>query len=141
MYKWFKYKYKLLLISLIPTKKIETNFSCDPTHHHFYLNKKTTEMKFLMDVMLGKLAFYFRNLGIDAFYVKEKDDERLLDVAKNDQRIIITRNKILFNTKHGLPCLMPHSTNIEGFQCKNNTYFFFYRKLQRNKRVFQNEFF
>lgn len=64
--------------------------------------------------MLGKLASYFRNFGIDAIYMKEKDDERIIDLSKNDQRIIVTKNNILFKMKHGLPCFVPKSNNTEG---------------------------
>ncbi len=74
-------------------------------------------MKFVIDNMLGKLCFFFRNVGIDAFYMKEKDIERLIDVAKVNQRIIVTKNKVIYGMKHGLPCFMPKSTQPEGFFC------------------------
>ena len=67
-----------------------------------------------MDNMLGKLTSFFRNYGIDSFYMKDKDYERLLDIAKNEQRIILTKNKVLYNTKHGFPCFMPYSTDTES---------------------------
>lgn len=67
-----------------------------------------------MDNMLGKLSFFFRNLGIDAHYMTDKDDQQLYHLSLTDQRIIVTKNKILFQTKHGLPIIMPKSTIPEG---------------------------
>ena len=52
-------------------------------------------MKFLCDEMLGTLAKWLRILGYDTEYVKDRDDEELLRIAREEGRIIITRDKLL----------------------------------------------
>ena len=53
-------------------------------------------MKFLCDQMLGTLATWLRLFGFDTFYANsEIDDDELLDIAKNENRILITRDKQL----------------------------------------------
>ncbi|MFP3871661.1 MAG: Mut7-C RNAse domain-containing protein [Candidatus Aenigmatarchaeota archaeon] len=51
--------------------------------------------KFLVDRMLGQTAKWLRLLGIDAEYAPEGDDEKLLKLAQDENRIIITRDKEL----------------------------------------------
>ncbi len=53
-------------------------------------------MKFLCDQMLGTLAKWLRLFGFDTFYANaEMDDEELLRVADEENRILITRDKQL----------------------------------------------
>lgn len=53
-------------------------------------------MKFILDMMLGRLAKYLRFLGYDTFYSnKIVTDEELLEIAKKEDRILITRDKKL----------------------------------------------
>ena len=53
-------------------------------------------MKALCDQMLGSLAKWLRLFGFDTFYVNsEMEDEELLQVAKIEDRVIITRDKQL----------------------------------------------
>lgn len=53
-------------------------------------------MKFLCDQMLGTLAKWLRLFGFDTFYANaELDDRDLLEIAKNEGRVIITRDKQL----------------------------------------------
>jgi uncharacterized protein with PIN domain len=49
-------------------------------------------MKFLVDNMIIKLAKLFRNTGIDCESISEKNWEQLELLAKNENRIIITRD-------------------------------------------------
>ncbi|MHC1567781.1 MAG: Mut7-C RNAse domain-containing protein [Candidatus Syntropharchaeia archaeon] len=51
-------------------------------------------MKFLADTMLGKLATWLRILGYDVLY-PSADDNSLLSIAKEEGRILITRDKTL----------------------------------------------
>lgn len=54
-------------------------------------------MKFLCDRMLGTLAKWLRLLGFDTFYADQKmDDRELIEIAKKEKRIVITRDKQLF---------------------------------------------
>lgn len=53
-------------------------------------------MKFLVDQMLGTLAKWLRLAGIDTYYAtQEISDDDLLEIAKKQKRIIITRDKEL----------------------------------------------
>ncbi|TET21919.1 MAG: hypothetical protein E3J71_07760 [Candidatus Stahlbacteria bacterium] len=49
--------------------------------------------RFLADAMLGKLSTWLRILGWDAEYVKGKSTEELLDRAKTEGRILLTRRQ------------------------------------------------
>ncbi|MEO0092556.1 MAG: Mut7-C RNAse domain-containing protein [candidate division WOR-3 bacterium] len=49
-------------------------------------------MKFLVDFMLGKLARELRMLGFDAKYIKPDNPLVLLQIAKTENRIILSRN-------------------------------------------------
>jgi len=51
--------------------------------------------KFLVDRMLGQTAKWLRLLGIDAEYAPKGEDEKLLEIAEEEDRIIITRDKEL----------------------------------------------
>jgi len=53
-------------------------------------------MKFLCDRMLGTLAKWLRIYGYDTFYPdNEMDDAKLLEISKNENRILVTRDKTL----------------------------------------------
>lgn len=53
-------------------------------------------MKFLVDQMLGTLAKWLRLAGIDTYYATQKiSDDELLEIAKKQNRIMITRDKEL----------------------------------------------
>jgi hypothetical protein len=52
-------------------------------------------MKFLVDAMLGKLAKWLRILGYDTIYVKSADDTELIRRARLENRILLTRDKLL----------------------------------------------
>ena len=47
---------------------------------------------FLVDAMLGKLAKKLRLLGYDTVYSSDKDDNELIQIAKNEKRILITKD-------------------------------------------------
>jgi len=53
-------------------------------------------MKFLCDQMLGTLAKWLRIYGFDTFFADSKlDDTDLIDIAKKEQRALLTRDKTL----------------------------------------------
>lgn len=56
--------------------------------------------KFLVDRMLGQTAKWLRLLGVDAEYAPEGEDERLLEIAEEEERIIVTRDKELGNKEN-----------------------------------------
>ena len=48
--------------------------------------------KFLVDSMLGKLVKELRKMGYDALYYRGRDFHELLQMARQQERIILTRN-------------------------------------------------
>lgn len=69
-------------------------------------------MKLLCDQMLGSLAKWLRILGYDTFYANsEITDKELLTIAKNENRIIISRDKELIK--------MGKKINIKVLEIKN----------------------
>ncbi|MEW6455452.1 MAG: Mut7-C RNAse domain-containing protein [Acidobacteriota bacterium] len=55
------------------------------------------QIKFVVDCMLGKLAKWMRILGFDVVYFKTANDEEILKLCLNEGRIILTRDRNLFN--------------------------------------------
>ncbi|MHA1229647.1 MAG: DUF5615 family PIN-like protein [Candidatus Helarchaeota archaeon] len=49
-------------------------------------------MKFVTDAMHGRIARYLRILGYDTFYPNDISDSEILEIAKKENRIIITRD-------------------------------------------------
>ncbi len=47
---------------------------------------------FLVDAMLGKLAKKLRLLGYDSFYSSNMEDDKIIQLAKNENRILITKD-------------------------------------------------
>lgn len=73
-------------------------------------------MKALCDQMLGTLAKWLRLFGFDTFYVNsETKDEELLQVAKKEDRVIITRDKQLIARvkKEKLPVIEVNTTDLD----------------------------
>lgn len=53
-------------------------------------------MKFVIDGMLGKLARWLRMMGHDVKYSNSTDDSTLLTIAKEEHRILLTRDFALY---------------------------------------------
>ena len=54
-------------------------------------------LRFLADRMLGKLARKLRLLGFDTLYFPEEREERLLEIASKEDRILLTRDRDFYN--------------------------------------------
>jgi len=54
------------------------------------------ELKFLTDGMLGKLTRWLRMLGLDVEYTGSMDDKELIQEAKKENRILLTRDVELY---------------------------------------------
>lgn len=73
-------------------------------------------MKLLCDQMLGSLAKWLRILGFDTFYVNaEMTDEELLNIAKVENRTIISRDKelILRGKKQNISVIEIKNTDLD----------------------------
>ncbi len=55
---------------------------------------------FLCDHMLGTLAKWLRILGFDAVYPRRLSDDGLLDLAKSEDRILLTRDRDLLGRRN-----------------------------------------
>ncbi len=53
-------------------------------------------MKFLADSMLGKMARWLRMLGHDVTYNVPFGDNELLEVAKKENRVLLTKDLELY---------------------------------------------
>lgn len=72
-------------------------------------------MKFLCDQMLGTLAKWLRIYGFDTFYASLSiSDEELLQISKNEKRILITRDKELSYRckREKINCIKIDSTDL-----------------------------
>jgi uncharacterized protein with PIN domain len=62
-------------------------------------------MKFIVDCMLGKLAKWLKILGFDTAYDPAADDDRLLLVARKEERTLLSRDTGLLARAKGLASL------------------------------------
>ncbi len=60
---------------------------------------KLSDMKFLADCMLGKLAKELRMLGYDTIYYRGEDTHQLIQWARQEGRAILTRNTRLIQKR------------------------------------------
>ncbi len=52
-------------------------------------------MKFIADIMLGKLAGYLRMAVYDVIYINDIDDNRFMKIARNENRTELTRDSLM----------------------------------------------
>jgi len=55
-------------------------------------SKPLRDPRFILDVHLGKLAGYLRVLGFDSLYQNDYTDDEIINVSKQEKRIILTRD-------------------------------------------------
>ena len=58
-----------------------------------------TEMKFMADVMLGRLAKWLRILGYDTAYIRNIRDTELIRLSLAEFRMILTRDTRLIKKR------------------------------------------
>ena len=66
-------------------------------------------MKFVVDVMLGKLAKWLRIMGFDAAYGNRAADRELLQTARRERRVLLTRDRRLFQSAKNVRGLLIES--------------------------------
>ncbi len=74
-------------------------------------NNKPIPFKFAADCMLGKLAKALRIMVYDTFYKSYIDDAKLVNIAYQENRIILTRDRELTKRKKAKRCLYINETN------------------------------
>ena len=67
--------------------------------HYSTLDKNDT-LKFIADCHLGKLAKYLRLMGVDTLYFPHIEDDKLILMAKDENRTILTRDRLLSKRKN-----------------------------------------
>jgi len=82
------------------------------------------ELRFILDVHLGKLARYLRMLGYDSYYRNDLEDREIVIISGESNRIILTRDLQLLKHKtvtHGyyIRATDPHE-QIKEVACRFN---------------------
>jgi uncharacterized protein with PIN domain len=77
---------------------------------------KETNIKFVADVMFGKLTRWLRLLGYNVKYYKGFNDDELFLIGRKEKRILITRDLELYRQalKNGVQVFYPTSKSKEG---------------------------
>jgi uncharacterized protein with PIN domain len=57
------------------------------------------EIKFTADSNVGKLAKWLRIMGYDAQFFKNIEDDRLLEIALKEERVVLTRDTQIMNRR------------------------------------------
>ena len=71
----------------------------------------TPNFRFIADAMLGQLARWLRLLGFDTLYYKDISDVEVLKIAKQQNRIILTRDTHFLNFRNFKDFLLISSNN------------------------------
>lgn len=75
-------------------------------------SNETTAPAFIADCHLGKLTKYLRMMGLDTLYFPQIDDDVLIDLANAEKRVILTRDRALYERKKA-DCFYLESIQIE----------------------------
>lgn len=75
--------------------------------------KTESEPIFFVDAMLGNIARKLRLLGYDSQYFSDIDDEKLIDSARKEKRIIISKDEELIRKAQKLGMRSIHITKEE----------------------------
>ena len=62
--------------------------------------------RFVVDTMLGRLARWLRAMGYDTVYLGQADDRRLLQLARAEDRVLVTRDRMLARLAEPRSCLI-----------------------------------
>ena len=57
------------------------------------------EIRFIVDNNVGKLARWLRMMGYDTLLFKQKDDSKMIKIALNENRVILTRDAQLMKRR------------------------------------------
>ncbi|MFW5707307.1 MAG: Mut7-C RNAse domain-containing protein [Bacteroidota bacterium] len=59
----------------------------------------TQNVRFILDVHLGKLARLLRMTGFDTLYRNDLEDQEIISIAESDNRIVLTRDRGILKNK------------------------------------------
>ena len=80
------------------------------------LLKTESEPTFFVDAMLGNIAKKLRLLGYDSQYFSDIDDEKLIDSARKEKRIIISKDEELIKKAQKLAMRSIYITKEEEIE-------------------------
>lgn len=72
--------------------------------------KTEKELTFFVDAMLGNIARKLRLSGYDSQYFSDIDDEKLIDIARKEKRIVISKDEELIKKTQKLGIRSVHIT-------------------------------
>ena len=75
-----------------------------------------TPPRFIADCHLGKLAKYLRVMGFNTLFFSTIDDNDLIELAKEQGRIILTRDRLLHERKKAPTFYLESIDNLEQLQ-------------------------
>lgn len=78
------------------------------------LKYMTESPLFIADAMLGSLAKWLRIFGFDTIYFKTIDDKELIKIAKQEHRILLTRDTRLVKSKKIDSYMLINSNDVSG---------------------------
>jgi uncharacterized protein with PIN domain len=73
----------------------------------------STTPRFVVDTMLGRLARWLRVIGYDTAYPGAVEDERLLALARDEDRVLVTRDVRLARAAGRQGCLV-RAASLDG---------------------------
>ena len=76
------------------------------------MHKSTEIPTFIADCHLGKLAKYLRLMGCDTLYFTQIDDDDLIALANQENRVILTRDRELYERQEA-QCMLLDAVNME----------------------------
>jgi uncharacterized protein with PIN domain len=94
-------------------------------------------MKFVVDCMLGKLAKWLKILGFDAVFFSKIEDDDLLEIATNEDRILLTRDTELFEKSKKVKSLFIESENWRTQVGQVLDYFDLWKDVKPNSRCIE----
>lgn len=81
---------------VIAVYPIGTDLDVNPLYH---LCPQPPNTEFVIDANLGRLARYLRLLGFDCLYENCYTDQEIAEIARDQQRIVLTRDRLLLQRK------------------------------------------
>ncbi len=78
-----------------------------------FAGNDSKELKFICDVMLGRLARYLRMLGLDTAYSKAIAEKGLRRRSRDEQRIILTRRTVFLQQREPSEYIFIKSNNSQ----------------------------
>jgi uncharacterized protein len=69
-------------------------------------------MKFIADVMLGRLAKWLRLFGFDVLYYSNIEDRQVIKIAREQQRIVLTRDTRMLRRRGIRDAVFIHSDHV-----------------------------